>query len=52
MAVSKDDITEILYQQLELLAEESKKTVDVNIKIRIAGEIDRISSTILNSFSD
>lgn len=52
MAVNKDDVANILYQQLQLLAEESKKTVDVNIKIRIAGEIGRISSTILNSFSD
>lgn len=52
MAVNKDDVADILYQQLRLLAEESEKAVDVNIKIRIAGEIDRISSTILTSFSD
>lgn len=48
MESKKERISEILCQQMELLAEESKKTEDVNVKIRIAGEIDKIADTLFN----
>ena len=48
----KRHISEILCQQIELLAEESKKTNDVDVKIRIAGEIDRMADTILNIYDE
>lgn len=34
------------------LEEEGKKTQDVHVKIRIAGEIDRIANTILIRIND
>ncbi len=52
MDEKKRYISEILCQQVELLAEESKKTNDVDVKIRIAGEIDRMADTILNIYDE
>ena len=52
MDEKKRHISEILCQQIELLAEESKKTNDVDVKIRIAGEIDRMAYTILNIYDE
>lgn len=52
MDEKKRHISEILCQQIELLAEESKKTNDVDVKIRIAGEIDRMTDTILNIYDE
>ena len=51
MDEKKRHISEILCQQIELLAEESKKTNDVDVKIRIAGEIDRMAETNLQVFN-
>lgn len=47
MESKKEYLTEILCQQIELLAEESKKIEDVNVKICIASEIDKIADTLL-----
>lgn len=52
MDEKKRHISEIFCQQIELLAEESKKTNDVDVKIRIAGEIDRMADTILNIYDE
>ncbi len=41
------DVKEILFRQMKELEEESKKTQDVHMKIRIAGEIDRIADTLI-----
>lgn len=52
MESKKEHVLEILCQQMELLAEESKETNDVDVKIRIAGEIDRMADTILNIYDE
>ncbi|MFR0824544.1 MAG: hypothetical protein ACLSG1_04405 [Anaerotignum faecicola] len=46
------DVKEILFRQMKELEEEGKKTQDVHVKIRIAGEIDRIANTILIRIND
>lgn len=38
----------IVYQQMEMLAEESRKTDSIETKLKIAAEIDRIAGTLLN----
>lgn len=45
----KQDVLEILYQQMKLLAEDREKTLDIETKIRISAEIDRIAETILSN---
>lgn len=52
MSHSIEEVKDILYQQIETLAEESKKTFDTETKIRIAGEIDRIAETIIRIDAD
>ena len=52
MSHSIEEVEDILYQQIETLAEESKKTLDTETKIRIAGEIDRIAETIIRIDTD
>lgn len=47
-----EEVKDALYQQIETLAEESKKTSDTETKIRIAGEIDRIAETIIRIDAD
>jgi hypothetical protein len=49
MSHSIEEVKDTLYQQIEKLAEESKKTSDTETKIRIAGEIDRIAETIIRT---
>lgn len=46
------DVKKILFRQMKELEEEGKKTQDVHVKIRIAGEIDRIANTILIRIND
>ena len=52
MLHSIEEFKDTLYQQIETLAEESKKTSDTETKIRIAGEIDRIAETIIGIDAD
>lgn len=52
MSNSIEGLIDILHQQIETLAEESKKTSDTETKIRIAGEIDRIAETIISIAAD
>lgn len=52
MSHSIEQLIDTLYQQIETLAEESKKTFDTETKIRIAGEIDRIAETIIRIDAD
>lgn len=52
MSHSIEEVKDTLYQQIETLAEESKKTFDTETKIRIAGEIDRIAETIIRIDAD
>lgn len=48
-----DGLKEVLYQQIEKLAEESNSnSADAEIKIRIAGEICRITDTIIRIDGD
>ena len=48
MQHNKNGLKEVLYQQIEKLAEESNSnSVDTEMKIRIAGEICRIADTII-----
>lgn len=44
--MGKEDVKEILYQQLQLLAEKSKNA-DTDTLIRISAEMDRIADTLL-----
>lgn len=41
-----EDVKEILYQQLQLLAEKSE-TCDIDTVIKISAEMDRIADTLL-----
>lgn len=43
-----EKVKDILYQQLKMLAEESRKTDSIETKLNIAAEIDRIADTLLN----
>lgn len=43
-----EKVKDILYQQLEMLAEESRKTDSIEAKLNIAAKIDRIADTLLN----
>ncbi len=52
MSHSIEKVKDTLYQQIETLAEESKKTSDTETKIRIAAEIDRIAETIISIDDD
>lgn len=48
MQYNNNGLKEVLYQQIEKLAEESNRdSVDMETKIRIAGEICRIADTII-----
>ena len=48
-----DGLKEVLYQQIEKLAEESNSiSADAETKIRIAGEICRIADTIIRIDAD
>lgn len=48
MEYSNKGLKEVLYQQIEKLAEESKRdSADTETKIRISGEICRIADTII-----
>ena len=42
-----ENVKDILYQQLEMLAEESRKTDSIETKLKISAEIDRIADTLL-----
>lgn len=52
MQILSEDVKAILFQQLKTLEDESKKTQDAELKIRLAGEIDRIANTILRTCAD
>lgn len=48
MQYNNNGLKEVLYQQIEKLAEESNRdSADTETKIRIAGEICRITDTII-----
>ncbi len=47
--MDKQEVKEILCQQLERLAEKSKDT-DTEDLVRLSGEMDRIANTILKEF--
>ena len=49
---SIEELKDTLYQQIETLAEESKKTSDTETKIRVAGDIDRIAEAIISIDDD
>ena len=46
------DVKDILFRQMNELEEEGNMSQDVHVKIRIAGEIDRIANTILIRIND
>lgn len=47
--MSRDEVKEILCQQLEMLAEKSKECQNIDDLVRVSGEMDRIANTILRS---
>ena len=47
IVTDSEKVKDILYQQLEMLAEESRKTDSIETKLKIAAEIDRIADTLL-----
>ena len=47
VVTDSENVKDILYQQLEMLAEESRKTDSIETKLKIAAEIDRIADTLL-----
>lgn len=49
--MSKDEVKEILCQQLNRLAEKSKDA-DTETLIRLSGEMDRIANTLLMDYFD
>lgn len=42
-----EKVKDILYQQLKMLAEESRKTDSIETKLKIAAAIDRLADTLL-----
>lgn len=49
----EERVKEILYQQLQLLAEKSKEEdIETDLLIRLSGEMDRMASTLLMDCSD
>ena len=42
-----EKVKDILYQQLKMLAEESRKTDGIETKLKIAAEIGRLADTLL-----
>lgn len=44
-----EKVKDILYQQMEMLAEKSIRTDSIETKLKIAAEIDRIAGTLLNA---
>jgi hypothetical protein len=47
--MDSEKVKDILYQQLKMLAEESRKTDSIEIKLKIAAEIGRLADTLLNN---
>ncbi len=45
--MDSEKVKDILYQQMEMLAEESRKTDSIETKLKIATGIDRIADTLL-----
>ena len=43
-----EKVKDILYQQLKMLEEESRKTDSIETKLKIAAEIGRLADTLLN----
>lgn len=46
--MDSEKVKDILYQQLKMLAEESRKTDGIETKLKIAAEIGRLADTLLN----
>lgn len=43
-----EKVKDILYQQMEMLTEESRRTDSIETKLKIAAEIGRLADTLLN----
>lgn len=43
-----ENVKDIIYKQMKMLAEESRKTDSIETKLKIAAEIGRIADTLLN----